>query len=44
MKTPKYTGKATEKKKNSIIERESPVSSTATDIEEPRTSDMICMK
>jgi hypothetical protein len=31
-------------KKNSKTERESPVSSTATDIEEPRTSDMIYMK
>jgi hypothetical protein len=31
-------------KKNSIIERESRVSSTAIAIEEPRTSDMIYMK
>jgi hypothetical protein len=43
MKTPKNIGKATEKK-NSIIEKESPVRSTATDIEEPKISDIIYMK
>jgi len=40
MKTPKKKGKLLQK----ISGNGSPISTTATDIEEPRTSDIICQK